>query len=135
MQDEKSENAETQIVVETQEREEINIRAELQKEYDSRLEVEVNKISQQMIVENKKVVEAAIERFRKEMAPPSEEDIQKLLSQEYVEFKIEVPVKGEIKHFTLRELPIAVEKKMFKRVKTILVPFASDLTAISIESI
>lgn len=120
------------IAVETQEQEELDLRTKLEKEYESRLQVEVNKISQQMIVENKKVVEAAIERFRKEMAPPSEQDIQKLLEQEYVEFSFEIHTgKDATKHFTIRELPIEVEKKILKKVKTILVPFATELTGIS----
>jgi hypothetical protein len=38
-----------------------------------------------------------------------------------------------MKTFTIVELPHSVEKKILKRIKTILVPFASDLSAISME--
>ena len=107
------------------------IRTKLEAEYDARLQSEVNTISKRMTEENTKVLEAAIERFRKEMAPPSEKDVQKLLEQEYVEYQIDVKASGGTKHFTIRELPIAVEKKIYKKIKTILVPFASELGAIS----
>lgn len=111
---------------------EARIRVKLQEEYSSRLEVEIQKISGEMQKENKKIVEEAIERFRKEMAPPSEQDIQKLLSQEYVEFTVEVKSsQGKSRTFTIREVPIDVEKKILKKVKNILVPFASDLSALS----
>lgn len=111
---------------------ESRLRIKLQEEYGSRLEVEIQKISGEMQKENKKIVEEAIERFRKEMAPPSEQDIQKLLSQEYMEFSVDVKTReGTTRTFTIREVPIDVEKKILKKVKTILVPFASDLSALS----
>jgi hypothetical protein len=125
----------TEVVDETELDIENRLRTKLQEDYNSRLEKEIQEISAKMQVENKKVVEAAIERFRKEMAPPSTEDLQKMLEQEYVEFKIEVRTgKGtdaKVKHFVISELPIAVEKKIFRTVKKILIPFASDLSAIS----
>lgn len=107
-------------------------RATLEAEFDKRLTDKVREVSDQMQKENTKVVQEAIEKFRKEMAPPSEKDIQQLLEQEYIEFKVEVPYKGEKRVFTLKELPHAVEKRIFKKIKTILVPFASDLAAISL---
>jgi hypothetical protein len=111
------------------------LRTKLQEEYDTRLAAQVQKISADMQVENKKAVEAAIERFRKELAPPAEEDIQKLLEQEYVEFKIDIrDGKGreaKVKNFIIAELPIAVEKKIFKKIKDILVPFASEIASLS----
>ena len=108
------------------------IRAKLEEEYQTRLQTEVTQISQKMIEENKKILETTIERFRKEMIPPSEQDIQKLLEQEYLEFTIDVKTKKELKHFTIRELPVEVEKKIYKKVKAILVPFSSELSALSL---
>lgn len=114
------------------------IRVELEAEYNTRLDSAVNKISQQMQQENKRVVEEALERYRKEMAPPSTEDVQKLLSQEYVEFKMEVHIPqsadspAHIKEFVIQELPQKIERKIFKRVKDILLPFSEDLGALSI---
>lgn len=122
----------TEVAEEQQVDIEARLRTTLQEEYNTRLETEIHKISEEMQKENKKIVEEAVERFRREMAPPSEQDIQKLLNQEYVEFKVEVKTKkGQTKNFTLRELPIDVEKKIYKKVKEILVPFASDLSSLS----
>ncbi len=122
----------TAVAEEKEEDIESRLRIKLQEEYGSRLEVEIQKISGEMQKENKKIVEEAIERFRKEMAPPSEQDIQKLLSQEYMEFSVDVKTReGTTRTFTIREVPIDVEKKILKKVKTILVPFASDLSALS----
>jgi hypothetical protein len=121
------------VAIEEQEADiEVRIRASLQEEYNTRLESEIQKISGEMQKENKKIVEEAITRFRKEMEPPSEEDIQKLLNQEYMEFEIDIkPRNGEKKHFVIRELSSETEKKIYKEVKRILVPFSSDLAALS----
>lgn len=114
---------------------EVRLRTKLESEYNSRLEREVQSISKKMQEENVKIVNEAIERFKKEIAPPSEQDVQKLLEQEYVEFKFEVKTKGKDSktfNFTICELPIAVEKKIYKRVKQILIPVAQDLSALSL---
>ena len=107
------------------------VRSKLEEEYNTRLQTEVDSISKRMTEENQKILNNAIEKFRKEMTPPSEQDIQKLLEQEYLEFTVAVKVGKEKKSFTIRELPIEVEKKIYKKVKTILVPFASELSAMS----
>lgn len=123
-----------QGVVEEQDRVDVEnrIRMELKNEYDSRLQEEIQKISSEMQKENERIVKDAIERFRREMAPPSEQDIQKLLDQEYMEFTIKVKgEEGKEKSFVLKELPIAVEKKIYAKVKKILIPFAEELSALS----
>jgi hypothetical protein len=129
------ENENLKTIDETELDIEHRLRTKLEAEYTTRLEKEVQEISSKMQEENKKIVSEAIERFRKEMTPPTEEDIQKLLEQEYVEFKIDVRTgkgkEAEVKHFVITELPISVEKKIIKKGKTILVPFASELSAMS----
>ncbi|SRR6266566_4198911 len=110
-----------------------DLREKLQKEYDARLEEQVKEVTQKLTEENQKMVEQAIEGIRKEMAPPSAEDIQKLLEQEYVEFTVEVPdrKKKQKRQFMLRELPNSVEKKIYKKVKQILIPFSTELAGLS----
>jgi len=116
---------------------EVRLREELQKEYDTRLEAEINRISAQLKEQNQKVVAEALERYRVEMAPPSQDDVQKLLDQEYVEFKVKVRVpkeegEGTREHeFTISELPQNVERKILKKIKSVLIPFSSDLAGIS----
>jgi len=140
MEDEKVAVEETAVAEQTPEElelaRELELRETLQKEYDLRFETEINKISAQIRQENEKVVKDAIERYRKELAPPTEEDMQKLLTQEYVEFKVDVKTKdakGEtvIKNFVISELSQKVEKKIYKKIKDILIPFSTELTALS----
>lgn len=114
---------------------EAKLRAQFEVDYQKRLEDQIAEISKKMSEENQKIVTEAIERFRKEMVPPSEQDIKKLVEQEYMEFDFEVQVGGkgsQKKTFTIRELPQSVEKKMFKKVREKLVPFAADLAGISL---
>jgi hypothetical protein len=134
--------AETEEVVLTEEEQvEKKVREDLEEEYNSRLEVQLKEITQKLTENNQKVVTEAIEKFRKEMAPPSEEDVQKLLSQEYSEYKVEVRIragKGEAqtnqtRTFTIQELPQKVEKKIYRKIKEVLVPVAQDLAALSMD--
>jgi hypothetical protein len=126
-------------VQESSEDAEARLRASLEIEYEEKFETrltsEIQKISQRLVEENKKVVTEAIERYKKELAPPSEQDIQKLLEQEYVEFKIEVPVGvGEgrqIRTFMIRELPQKAEKKIYAAIKKVLIPVSTDLIALT----
>lgn len=111
---------------------ETKLRSTLQVEYDTRLHQEIKTISLRMQEENQKIVSEAVERIRKEMQPPSEKDIQKLLDQEYLEYTIEIPFKNEKRKFVIRELPHAVEKKIYKKVTDMLVPLASEIASLSI---
>lgn len=112
------------------------IRTELQTEYQNRLESQVKEISQKMSEENQKVVAEAIERFRKEMTPPGQQDIKALVEQEYVEVEFEIQIGhkagGGKRKFVIRELPQSVERKMFKKVKEKLVPLSTELAGLSL---
>jgi len=121
------------LQVDTPEVAETALRETLQKEYDTRLEEQVKEVTQKLTEQNKQMLEETIEKIRKEMAPPSTEDVQKLLEQEYVEFEIDIKVHGkkESRKFVIRELPNKIEKKIYKRIKDIMVPFSSELAALS----
>jgi hypothetical protein len=122
---------------------EVRLREKLQAEYQTRLESEILKISQKLQEENQVVIKTALEEYRKAMTPPTEKDVQKLLDQEYVEFKIKLrlPIKNgpnedsdskyQEKTFVIAELPQRVEKRIFKKIKDILVPFSSELGALT----
>jgi hypothetical protein len=115
---------------------EAKIRASLEVEYQKRLEDQVVEISKQLTEQNKKTVQEALDGFRKELVPPTNEEVKKLLDQEYAEVSFEiragtkdgVPVK---RTFVIRELPQAVERRMYKKIKEILVPYSADLAAVS----
>lgn len=111
------------------------LREQLDAEYQKKLQEQVNEIAARMSEENKTMVTEAIEKIKKDMAPPSQEDLQKLLNQEYLTFKLDIPVtnsgKTEKRTFVIRELPQAIEKRMFDTIKTTLMPFASELASLS----
>lgn len=116
------------------------IREKLEVEYQKKLELQVQEISKTMQESNTKTLTEALEKYRKEIAPPSEEDIKKLLSQEYEEFELEIMplrerVNGEKKKrtFIIRELPQSIEAKMVHKIKTILQPHAADLASLSMQ--
>lgn len=116
---------------------EIALRQRLEEEYATRLQSEIQTISHKMQEENKRIVQEAIERMKKELTPPGPEDIQKLVTQEYVEYTIDVKYSSKSgngtmeKHFVIRELPYAIEKKMYDRIKKMVVPMASDVASLT----
>ena len=116
---------------------EVALRQKLEEEYATRLQSEIQSISAKMQEENKRIVTEAVERMRKELTPPGPEDIQKLVSQEYQEYTIDVKYSSKTggglleKHFVIRELPYAVEKKMYDKIKNMVVPMASDVASLT----
>lgn len=109
----------------------LQVEQENQEKIKHQVEEQVREISTKMQEENKQLVSDAIERIRKQMAPPSQDDIQKLLEQEYEEFTVELKVGGAQRKFVIRELPQAIEKKIFKTIKDVMVPFSTDLAALT----
>lgn len=103
---------------------------ELQKKFDK----ELSAINERLMAENKLAVESAIAQIRKELEPPSQEDIQKLIDQDYLTFTVNIKVKGRdsLQTFTLCELPQKVEKQAYRRIKDKLTPLASELSALTI---
>ena len=119
-------------VAENRDELEKKIREELEVEYNARLESQVKDISDKLQENNQKIMTEAVEKIRKEMAPPSSSDVQKLLEQEYEEFTVEVLGRNkQTKVFTIKELPQKVEKKIYKKIRDVLVPFSTELAAIS----
>ena len=66
-----------------------------------------------------KRLSATIEEIRKNATPPGPADIQMLLDQEYLSFKLTLPVNGNNTSFTLTELPVSNEKMVLASVKSI----------------
>lgn len=88
---------------------------------------ELKQIVTQLTSDNKKILEAKIEEFRKALTPPSKEDIQTMLDQEYAEFTLELKNGSEKKHFILRELPLAAEARLLKVINKTLAARLGDL--------
>lgn len=104
----------------------------VQDRFQAELAREMDKFRVQLSDANAKLIEEELARIRKDYGPPKQEDIQKLLDQEYLTFTIQVPWPGtDKKEYVIRELPQAAEKKFYRQVKDQLLPKAKDIAAIS----
>lgn len=113
--------------------------SEIEAKYRAKFIEEVEKFKTELSAQNKEAMEQTVAAFRKKMEPPSKEELQKLLDQEYIEFHIKIPFKGKQKgaktihrEFVIRELPQAVEKKFYSRVKDKLTPLAEEVANITL---
>ena len=85
------------------------------------------------------------EKYKEEQKPPTPDDIQQLLNQDYETFPVKVQIEdgentdGEAKYttelFTIRELPQAAEIKFYTQFKTKILDKATELQAFTQESI
>jgi hypothetical protein len=114
------------------------IETEVRAEYDAKFVRDITSYQQRLKLENDAALKEVIDEFKKSQTPPTQEEIGKLLSQEYLTFDVEIPWESEtltekIRKFTIRELPQSVEKKFYKLFKDQIVPRASEIGALSFE--
>jgi len=122
---------------------EAKLRAQLRPEYEQLLTLWKEKDLDDVRKEYDKLLASGLEKiaedWKKQQVPPTHDEIQTLLSQEYEEFTIKVDyVKGDqptSELFTIRELPQAAEKRFGKKVKDKLLKNLSSLKAFSQASI
>lgn len=89
---------------------------------------EVAEFIDKLVVEQKEKLKTAIEEIRKSMVPPSPEELQTLLDQDYLEFKLKLG--SDKKEFVLCELPLAAETKIVKLLKKTLGEHLKELARI-----
>ncbi len=79
---------------------------------------ELDKVVTELRDQNKKILEEKIEEYRKQLTPPTPEELTTLLNQEYVEFPVKLRNgNGTVKTFTIRELPLEAETKLMKAIQ------------------
>lgn len=103
------------------------VRKELEPEYSAKLAKDIADYRAQLTVENERAINQALDEFKKSMAPPTTEEIQKLLDQEYATFKIKLFYNDAEKEFVIKELPQKFEKQFYRSLKEKLIPLASSL--------
>lgn len=99
------------------------IRAEVEKEFGERFEtwksIELADLELKQDAQIRTLVQEYMDKFKAEQAPPSDEDIQKLLDQEYAQFTVPVncgtTAEPHQKIFTIRELPMDVEQAFYRQ--------------------
>jgi hypothetical protein len=85
-------------------------------------------------VANEKQLREAITNIQKQMAPPDEKQLEKLLSQEYMTMTVSVEITGGKRDFVIRELPQYYEKKIVDTISRRLMPFLKDIQAIDFKA-
>src|SRR4051812_31980434 len=113
-------------------------RIEIEKKVRADLEVQNAKdnadFQELLRKENREIVQKELASWREAQKPPTTEDIQKVLSQEYITFSIEVVMEdGARRTFTLRELPQAIEKKFFNKLKDDFIPRLTDMQGLKMD--
>lgn len=92
---------------------------------------ELEKFMAELQTENKKLLDAKLEEFRKAMTPPSAEELQKVLDQEYLSFGLKLRGRsGATKEFTIQELPMATEAKVVKMLQKTLGSRLKDFSSV-----
>jgi len=123
------------------------VEAEIKAIYEAKWVKEVADIRQKLTDQNEIAIQKAIEELRAELKPPSKEDISQLLSQEYLEFKVDIPwsdppegsdanLVGSEAHtrtFVIRELGQSKEKAFYKKLKEQIIPRAADIGSLTFE--
>ena len=92
---------------------------------------ELKKVIDQLIEDNKSLLNAKIEEFRKAATPPSPDEIQKVLDQEYLEFNVHLRNGTGDKTFSIRELSMAAETKLLKVVSKTLAERMQDFARVN----
>lgn len=119
------------VGVEEQEKIRQEIRSELEPEMRQHFEQQLARTKDDLQVQQREAIKTAVEQWQKKeaekMAPMSPESIQKMLDQEYAEFKLTLPNDGKKVNFILRELPLFYEKKFFKIAKETLADAVAEL--------
>ena len=89
--------------------------------------------------EGRKEWDKALKELEAKYTPQSPDDIQKLVSQEYLTFKLDVMemIDGEMeprqRTFTIREVPQVIEKKFINVLRDDLIPLLKDLKQLKFE--
>lgn len=93
---------------------------------------ELTRLIDEIKAENSKVINEKIEEFRKQATPPSPDELQKLLDQEYVTVTLKLPSEapGAMAEYTLQELPVAAERRLLLDLKKQIGPLLKDVAAL-----
>src|ERR1019366_7347692 len=72
-----------------------SIEQETKATYDAKFVRDIESFKDKLRLENDAALQQVINEFKEGQKPPSEDDIRKLLSQEYLTFDVEVPWESE----------------------------------------
>jgi len=122
---------------------ELNLRVQVRKEYEALMEgwkaEALEEVRKEYDGKLKEGLAKFIEEWKAEQKPPTHEEVQQLLDQEYETFTLNVTPYStssevEPKMFTLRELPQEAEEKFYKQLKERLLKNVPALQTIAQET-
>ena len=109
-----------------------NMRTKMEAEYARKLTIEVSAINES----NKKMIEEKFMELEKAAQPPTTQDLEKLLSQEYLSVKLTLQKNPkESIEFVLRELPQSAEEKLLKVIREKILPKISEYSAMQMSNV
>jgi hypothetical protein len=80
--------------------------------------------------ENIKMRDQELQKIRDSNKPPDPKELEKLLTQEYLEFAVKLPTGDGVREFVITELPQSAETRLFNTIKKKLVPALKELSAV-----
>lgn len=88
---------------------------------------------QALIASNKEMMTAELDKLRKANEPLSSTELEKLVSQEYLEFSITLPRHRERSErvFVIQEVPVRVEKKIVTTLRKTLGAMLKDMSSLN----
>ncbi len=119
---------------------EMELRPMLREEYEHMYQIWKSKDFAELGQKNEQIINEGLKKYfeewKQQQTPPTPEDLQKLLDQDYETFTVPLnweneEGKEESVTFTLRELPQSTEKKFYKQFKERLLPNLQMLEAIT----
>ena len=129
--------------IETPEQVEVRLRKEIRQElepiirieYEGKYEIwkakDLADLDEKQTAEIQKALEEHFQKMAEEAKPPSDEEIQKLLNQEYATFDVKLQVNGSTVTVAIRELPQDVEQQFYRMFQKAMTDKASDLAALA----
>ena len=93
---------------------------------------ELKRYQDALSAQNQVLIEAELEKFRKSNTPPTQEELQTLLNQEYISFTVNLRTGVNTRRsFTITELPQAAEKQAMKVLRDRLLPHLRETNSMN----
>jgi hypothetical protein len=89
---------------------------------DARAAKDTEKVITELRAWNEKTMQDRLDEITKRNQPPTQEEMEKLVSQEYLEFKVTVGRSSKSRDFVITELPQSVESKFMRVIQKKLLP-------------
>lgn len=86
------------------------IREQLEGEYIKKFEAERTQLREQNTI----AIQEALAKLQRDNKPPTTEEIEQLLDQEYVTITLKLRIDDKTRQFVLGELPMGIERKFLK---------------------